>query len=75
MNPDAIYDPEPEHDHEDKRAAIADQWQWHTRDWQHRDRHAHVLKDMREDQRGDPNNQKQAQLIARKKCNEETRQK
>src|SRR5207248_7419973 len=73
MDPNAVHDPEPEHDHEHKRAAVTDQGQRHARDWQHRDRHAHVLKDMREDEGGDANDEEETELIAREKGNEETR--
>ncbi len=59
MNPNAVNDPEPKHDHEDKRPAVTDQWQRYTGNRQHRDRHSHILKNVREDERSDSNNQKQ----------------
>ena len=57
-----------------KRTAVTDQWQRHTGDWQHRDRHSHVLENVREDERGNPHDEKQTQLIAGKKRDKETRQ-
>ena len=38
MDPDAVYQAQAEHDHEDERAAIADQRQWHAGNRQHRNR-------------------------------------
>jgi len=57
MDPDAVHEAEPKHDHEDKRAAVTDQGQRHAGNWQHRDRHSHVLENMCEDERSDPNYQ------------------
>ena len=56
VNPNAIYDAEPEHDHQSEGSAIADQGQWHTGNWQDRDGHSDVLENMGEDQRGNPDN-------------------
>ena len=72
MNPNAVHKPEAKHDHQHKGAAVTDQWQRYTGDRQQRDRHSHVLEDVREDERRDPDNQKQSQLIAGKKSNEKT---
>ena len=72
MDPNAVHDPEPEHDHEHKRAAVTDEGQWDAGDGQHRDGHAHVLEDVREDERGDADNKEKTKLIAREKRDEET---
>ena len=74
MHPNTVHDPETEHDHQDERTAVTDQGQRHARDWQHRDRHAHVLKDMREDEGGDSSNKEQTKLIASKERDEKTGQ-
>ena len=58
MHPHAVHNAEPKHDHENKGAAVADERQGHTGDWQDRDRHADVLKNMRENKCGDADDQK-----------------
>ena len=73
MDPNAVHEPKAKHDHEHKRAAVTDQWQRHTGNGQHRDRHPDVLEDMGENERGDPDDQKQSKLIAGKKSDKETR--
>src|SRR3954451_17406763 len=73
MDPDAVYEPQAEHDHEDERAAIADQRQWHAGDWQHCDCHSYVLEDVGEDKRSDAYDEKKTQLVAREKRDEKTR--
>ena len=60
MDPDAVHEPESKHNHQHKRAAVTDERQWHSGYRQHRDRHSHILKDVREDERRDPNYQKHA---------------
>ncbi len=72
VDPNAVHEPEAKHDHQHKRAAVADQWQGHAGDRQQRDRHSHVLEDMGENERCDSNDQEQAQLIACKKSHEKT---
>src|SRR6266487_171797 len=72
MDPNAVHDSEPEHNHEHKRTAITDERQRNTGDRQHRDCHPDVLKNVRKDEGGDADNKQQAELIAREKCNEET---
>ncbi len=73
VDPDAVHETEPEHDHEHKRAAVTDQGQRYAGDWQHRNCHSHVLENMREDERGDPNHQQHTELIPGEKGDEETR--
>src|SRR5437763_15847287 len=73
MDPDAVYQAQAEHDHEDERAAIADQRQWHTGDWQHCDCHSYVLKDVGEDKRSDADDEKKTQLVSCEKRDEKTR--
>ena len=72
MDPHAVHEPESKHDHQHKRAAVANQWQWYASDRQQRDRHPHILEDMGENERCHSNDQEQAQLIARKKSYEKT---
>ena len=60
MNPDAVHQTESEHDYQYEGAAIADQRQRHACDWQHCDRHSHVLKDVREDKRRDTYHEKES---------------
>ena len=74
MDPNAVHEAERKHDHKHKGAAITDQWQGHACDWQQRDGHPHVLENVRKDEGRDPDNQQQAQLIAGKKSDKETRQ-
>ena len=73
MDPDAVYQAQAEHDHEDERAAIADQRQWHAGDWQHCDCHSYVLEDMREDKCSNAYDEKKTQLIPGEKSDEKTR--
>jgi hypothetical protein len=73
MDPNAVHKAKTKHDHEHKRAAVTNQWQRHTRDGEQSNRHPHVLEDMREDERRDPDNQKESQLIASEESNKETR--
>src|SRR2546423_8699213 len=73
MDPNAVHKAETKHDHQHKGAAVTNQWQWHTRDGKQSNRHPHVLEDMREDERRDPDNQKESQLIASEKSDKETR--
>ena len=72
MDPHAVHEAESKHDHQHKRAAIADQWQRHAGDRQQRDRHPHILENMGENERCHSNDQEQAQLIACKKSHEKT---
>ena len=67
MDPDAIHDPEPEHDHEHKRTAIADERQRHAGDGEHRDRHADILENVGENERGKPDDEEQPEMVARAK--------
>ena len=73
MDPNAVHESEAKHDHQHERTAVTDQGQRHTGDWQHGNRHSHVLKDVREDQGRNPHDQKQTQVITGKKRNKETR--
>ena len=73
MDPNAVHKAETKHDHQHKGAAVTNQWQWHTRDGEQSNRHSHVLEDMREDERRDPDNQKESQLIPSEKSDKETR--
>src|SRR5438477_2730241 len=74
MHPNAVHDAKREHDHERKRAAVADQRQRNAGNRQDRYSHPHVLENVSEDQRRDANYQKQTKLVARKKGDEETGQ-
>ena len=74
MHPNAIHNAEREHDHERKGTAVADQRQWDTGDRQNRYRHADVLKNVRENERRDADDEKQTKLVARKKRYEKTSQ-
>ena len=74
MNPDAVHDSKTKHDHENKRAAVADQRQRHAGDRQQRNRHSDVLEDVRENERSDPDDEQQSELIAGKKSDEQTGQ-
>ena len=58
MDPNAVHEPETEHDHQHEGAAVTDQWQRHAGDWQQRDGHSDVLENTRENERRDPNDQK-----------------
>src|SRR5215471_18835490 len=73
MDPNAVHEAETKHDHQHKGAAVANQRQRYTRDGEQSDRHSHVLEDVCEDERRDPDNQKQSQLIAGKESNKKTR--
>ena len=73
MNPDAVHQPEAKHDHQHEGTAVADQWQRYTGDRQHCDRHSDVLEDVGEDERRDPDDQKQTELVAGEKSDEKTR--
>src|SRR5205814_8729288 len=71
-NPNAIKQTETKQEHQCNRAAVADQLRRHAGDWQHRDGHPHVLKNMREDEGCDSHHQNQSQLITGKKRNKRT---
>src|SRR5262249_46639083 len=73
MNPHAVHQAQSKHDHQHKTAAVTDQRQWYTGDWQHRDRHSHVLENVREYQRGDAHHEQKSQLVSGEKGNEKTR--
>ena len=73
MDPDAVHQAQAEHDHQHERTAVADQWQRHAGDRQHRDRHSYVLEDVREDKRSDADDQKKTQLVSGEKSDEKTR--
>ena len=73
MDPNAVHEPETEHDHQHKRTAVTNQWQRNAGDRQQCDRHTHVLENVREDKSGDAHNEKQAQLIAGQERNKKTR--
>jgi hypothetical protein len=74
VNPNAIHDPKPEHDHEDKRSAIADERKWNAGDWQNRNRHPDVLKDVGENESSDSNDEQKSELITGTESNEEAGQ-
>ena len=74
MNPDAVHDSEREHNHERERTAVTDERQRHTGDRQDGNGHADILENVRENERGYPNHQKQTKLVAGKKRDEKTSQ-
>src|SRR5438477_8759282 len=74
VNPNAVHNAKPEHDHEDKRSAITDERKGNTGDWQNRDRHPDVLKDVGENESGDSDDEQQSELITGTKSNEEAGQ-
>src|SRR5437773_10461432 len=71
MNPNAVHDAKPEHDHEDKRSAITDEWKRNASDRQNRNRHPDVLKDVGENKSSDSNDEQQSALITGTERNEE----
>ena len=74
VNPNTVHDAEPEHDHEDKRSAVADERKWNASDRQNRNRHANVLKDVRENESGDSDDEQQSELVTGTERDEETGQ-
>ena len=72
MDPNAVHKAETKHDHQHKGAAVTDQRQWDASNWEQSNRHSHVLENVREDERRDPDNQKESQLIASEKSDKET---
>src|SRR5207244_1890468 len=57
-----------------ERTAVTDERQRHTGDRQNGDGHADILENVRENERGYPDHEKQTKLVARKKCDEQTSQ-
>src|SRR6185295_16894064 len=74
MDPHAIHDSKPKHNHQNKGPAVANEWQWHASNRHQRDGHADVLEDMGKNERTNPDDEEQPKLIAGKKSNEQTRQ-
>ena len=57
MNPDAVHDPKPEHNHERERTTVTDQRQRHASDRQDRNRHPYILENVGKNQRGHSDDQ------------------
>jgi hypothetical protein len=74
VNPNAVHNAEPEHDHEDKRSAITDERKWNASDRQNRNRHPDVLKDVGENESSDSNDEQKSELITGAESNEEAGQ-
>src|SRR6185295_14747019 len=73
MDPDAIHDSEPEHDHKRERAAVTDERQWHAGNRQNGNRHSNVLEDVSENEGAYSNDEQQPKQVARFPGNEKTR--
>ena len=66
MDPDTVHDAKRKHDHENKGSAVADEWQWYAGNRHQRNGHADVLENMRKNERSNPHDKEQAELIAGK---------
>src|SRR5947208_16535552 len=74
VNPNAVHNAKPEHDHEDKRSAITDARKWNASDRQNRNRHPDVMKDVGENESSDSNDEQKSESITDTDSNEETGQ-
>src|SRR5207237_6433780 len=64
----------PEQEHHNKQTDITDERKGNNGDWQNRDRHPDVLKDVGENESGDSDDEQQSELITGTKSNEEAGQ-
>ena len=74
MNPNTVHDAQTEHDHQDKRTAVANQRQRNPGNRQDGNSHSDILEDVGEDERGNADDKKQPKLISCAKGNEQTGQ-
>jgi hypothetical protein len=74
VNPNAVHNAKPEHNHEHKRSTITDERKWNASDRQNRNRHPDVLKDVGENESSDSNDEQKSELITGTESNEEAGQ-